>query len=197
MARGEVPSTGDEGRAWGAPFKQRAGHTLGGSGILHRRSSGRRLLVRRRRGSARRRRTAGDRCGKRDGWCCRRVDPGDAVEMCVQGWWWRRGCEVRRLRSVERRRSICGATGGRQRGEDAHPGVVMEEGFRGGAAGAGSGDARRGGGASEGVVQSFYPWRRGDLRITRCEERRRDKVAHCHASRARGGGWSVRSPGGT
>jgi hypothetical protein len=70
-------------------------------------------------------------CGKRDDWCCRRVDPGDAVEMCVQGWWWRRGCEVRRLRSVERRRSICGATGGRQRGEDAHPGVVMEEGFRG------------------------------------------------------------------
>jgi hypothetical protein len=54
------------------------------------------------------------------------VRPGLVVEEGLRG-----SPMVPQLRSVERRRSICGATGGRQRGEDAHPGVVMEEGFRG------------------------------------------------------------------
>jgi hypothetical protein len=54
------------------------------------------------------------------------VHPGLVVEEGLRG-----SPMVPQLRSVERRRSICGATGGRQRGEDAHLGVVMEEGFGG------------------------------------------------------------------
>jgi hypothetical protein len=59
--------------------------------------------------------------------CASRAGGGGGV-VGVRHW-------CRQLRSVERRWSICGATVGKirgqQRGEDAHLGVVMEEGFRG------------------------------------------------------------------